>query len=106
MLAYVVHAQDRRTAVERGHCCTNRRSGGPDLRVRVAEDPRQRALAREPDQDRPPDRDELVEAAHKLEVLLDGLAEADARVEADELLADTRGDCECKPLLEECLHIG
>src|SRR5260221_9398844 len=105
VLAYVVHAEDRRTTVERGDCDPDGRGDGPDLSVRIAEDPCQRALAREPDQDRPPDRDQLVQAAHELEVLLDGLAEADPGIEADELFAHTGSDGEREPLLEERLHI-
>ena len=44
--------------------------------------------------------------AHELEVVLDRLPEADAGVEADELLADPRRDREREPLLEERLHLG
>ena len=68
---------------------------------RVAHDPAERALAREADEHRPAERGQLVEPAHELEVVLDRLAEADPGIEADELLADARGDREREPLLEE-----
>ncbi len=64
------------------------------------------ALAREADEHRPAERAELVEAADELEVVLGGLAEADARVEADPALVDSRRDGEREPLLEEPLHVG
>ena len=60
----------------------------PIVAVGIAEDLPERALAREADHERPADRGELGEPPDELEVVLDGLAEADARVEADELLAD------------------
>src|SRR6266568_5131984 len=49
--------------------------------------------------------DELAQPAHELEVVVRCLPEADARVEADELLADSLRDREREPLLEEHLHL-
>ena len=62
-------------------------------------------LRETPDEQRPSDRRELVEPADELEVVRNRLAEADPRVEADELLRHARGDRERKPLLEKALHV-
>ena len=99
--ADVVHAQDRRAAlVRRDRSCDARAHevGGAE--------PLQRALAREADEHRPPEREQDVEPAHELEVVLDRLAEADAGVEADALLGDALRDRECEALLEERGDLG
>ena len=66
----------------------------------------ERALAREPDQHRSPDRDEHVQTPDELEILRRRLAEADPGIEADTLLGDAGRDREPKPLLEEGGHLG
>src|SRR5205823_1670692 len=71
------------------------------LRLLVAEDAPERALARKADEDGAAERDELREAPHELEVLLHRLAEADARIEDDVLLVDPGVDREAEALLEE-----
>ena len=58
------------------------------VRVPAAGELAEEALARGADHDRPADGDDLVEAAQQLEVVLHGLAEADAGVEPDALLGD------------------
>ena len=101
MLADVVHAEDRRAALvglDGGRDARGQRAGG---RLGVAEDPAERALAGDADQHRPAEGDDLAEPPEELEVLLHGLAEAEARVEADPLLRDARVDGEPEPLLEE-----
>ena len=75
-------------------------------RGRVAGQPAERALAGEADDDRPAEREQDVEAADELEVVLDRLPEADARVEADPLLRDPGVDREGKALLEERRDLG
>ena len=49
---------------------------------------------------------ELAEAAEKLEVVLDGLAEADPRIEHHPLLLDPLADRERETLCEERLDLG
>ena len=74
MLLDVVRAEDRRTALvgsDRGGEARGERAGA---RRRVAEHAAERALAREADDDRPPERDDRLEARDQLEVLRDGLA--------------------------------
>src|SRR4051794_35046669 len=85
VLGDVVHPEDRRAALERQDVA---RDGAGDAVGLAADtgDLAQEALARSADHDRPADGDDLVEAAQQLEVVLDGLAEADARVEPDALL--------------------
>ena len=90
VLADVVDAQDRRAALEGGDRGARRSRPRAGRRLRVAESLPQRALAREADEHRPAEREQHVEPPHELEVVLDRLAEADARVEADPLLADAR----------------
>src|SRR3954453_12619629 len=80
VLAHVVRAQDRRAAVEGRDCGTDRCRHRAHLRLPVAEDAREGALAREADEERPADCEQLVQAANELEVLLDRLAEADPRI--------------------------
>ena len=63
MRGHVVHAEERRAAVERGDCRADGRGRRADAPVRVAEDARQRALAREPDEHGPADPADPVEAA-------------------------------------------
>ena len=101
MLAHVVHAQDRRAALVRGHGRGDARAERARLRVGIADDAAERALAREADQHGTPEREQHVEAADELEVVLRRLAEADARVEADPLLRNPLRDGEREALLEE-----
>ena len=107
MLADVVHAQDRRTAlVGRDRGARPRRASCPTVADGSPRILRERALAREADEHRPSDRDQLRQAPDELEVVLDRLAEPDPGVEADELLADPLRHGEREPLLEERLHLG
>src|SRR4051812_24180009 len=59
------------------------------------------ALARAAEGNGPTKLDQLAEAAMQLEVVLDGLAEADARVDPDPPLLDTLRDRVLDPLGEE-----
>ena len=92
MLADVVRPQDRRAALVGddggGDACRK----GPGRRLGVAQDPAERALAREADDDGPTEGAQDVEPPDELEVLLDGLAEADAGIQADALLGDAGRD--------------
>ena len=63
------------------------------------------ALARRPDDDRPAELPQLAEPAQELEVVLDGLAEPDPRIDPDPLLGDPRADGDLDPLGEERLHV-
>ena len=82
MFANVVHAKDRRAALvgQDGCADTGRRRAG--LCFRIAHDLAQRALTRDPDENRPAQRGQLVQAAQELEVVVDRLAEANSGVEA------------------------
>src|SRR6266581_7747156 len=105
VLAHVVRSQDGRAPFVCGDGHADRRRGRADAGVGITQQLAERALAREADQDRAADRDELVQPTHELEVVFRCLPEADARVEADELLADSLRDREREPLLEERLHL-
>ena len=61
-------------------------------------------FAREPDDEWASEGGELPEATEELEVLIRRLAEADARIDADALLADAATDRERDPLLQEREH--
>jgi hypothetical protein len=74
-----VDAEDRRSALEREHVRGDR--PGQALGHVAAGDPPEEALARRADHDRAPERDDLVQPAQQLEVVLERLAEADAGVE-------------------------
>ena len=74
----------------------------PPDRRQPAEEP----LAGRPHDHGAPDRRELVEPAQQLDVVLDRLAEADARIEADALFGDPRRDGEREPLFEERPDVG
>ncbi len=63
------------------------------------------ALARAPEHDRPAQLAQLAEAAVQLEVVLDGLAEADSRVHPDPLLVHPLRDRELDPLGQERLDV-
>ena len=104
--ADVVDAEDRRAALVRGDRGADRR---PSVRADAPRSPSRRpsVLLREnPTSTGRPRAASSGEPPHELEVLRHGLPEADARVEADELLADPGGDREREPLLEEGLHLG
>ena len=58
-----------------------------------------------PIDDRPAELAQLAEPAQQLEVVLDGLAEADPGVDPDPLLGDPRGDRDLDPLGEEGLDV-
>ncbi len=63
-------------------------------------------LARDAEHDWAPERDQLVEPGNQREVVLDGLAEADAGVEHHARFRDPLGDRERQPRLEERLDVG
>ena len=105
VLAHVVRADDRGAPFVGGDGDAEARGERAGLRVRVAEDLPQRALAREADDDRAAQRGQLVEPPDELEVVLDGLAEADARIQAHERLVDPGGDRYPQALLEERLDV-
>ena len=78
-LANVVDAEHPRAALERRDRAADARPSRRTVALGVAEHARERALAREPDDDRPAERDERVEPPDELEVLVRRLPEADAR---------------------------
>ena len=86
----VVNAEYAGPALERHHVGRDR-AGQALVLAAAAGELAEEALARGADHDRPADRDDLVEAPQQLEVVLDGLAEADARVEPDALLGHPLG---------------
>ena len=97
-----IHAPRSNAATAASH----RRCRRPLCRRRIAQNLAQRALAREPDDDRTAESLEDVEAAHELQVLIGSLAEADAGIDADSLLGDAAVDRERDPLLEKREHFG
>jgi len=92
---HVVDAENRRAALEGRDCCGD--AGGEQ--VVGAGERAQRALARDADQDRPADRGERVESPDQLEVVLDRLAEADARIDQHALLGDALAHGELQALV-------
>ena len=68
---------------------------------RLAHGPGERRLPREPHQHGASQRDDPVEPADELEILVGGLAEADPGVEPDALLVDARGHGRAEALVEE-----
>ena len=80
----------------------------PVVAVGIAEDAgRACSCATGPTSDRPADRDQLVQAPHQLDVVLDRLAEADAGIEADRAPRGIPGrHGEREPLLEKRLDLG
>ena len=101
VLADVVDAEDRGAALEGGDRGPHRR--GRRAR-RASGSPRSlpsELLRESPTRTGRPSATSTSRPAHELEVLLDRLAEADARVEADPLLGDAGRDRERQPLLEE-----
>src|SRR3954449_13048270 len=99
----VVHAEDRRAALEREDVRRDRRRDAL-VRVLAAGEAAEEPLARGPEQQREPERGDLVEAAQQLEVVRDRLAEPDAGIDHDPLLGDALADGERDALLEERLH--
>ena len=85
----IVHAHDARAALHRGQ--RRGHAGRPGARPTGAAGQRaERGLARPAHQQRPAERQQLALPAQQLEVVLDALAEADARVEHDALGARCR----------------
>ena len=84
----VVHAKQRSPPIERRHRRADRCRVAPDAAVGIAEHARERALARDADENRRPDGADSIEPAEQREVLRDGLAEADSR---DRGTLDPRG---------------
>src|SRR5919108_204402 len=101
----VVDAEDARAALEGEDVGGDRRRDAV-VRVLAAGEAAEEGLARGADEHRETDRDDLVQAAQQCEVVLDGLAEADARVEHDPLLGDALREGEGGALLEERLEPG
>jgi hypothetical protein len=101
-----VHAQHPGSPLEGRHRGAERGRHRALGRVRVAEDPAERALAREADQHRPAQRDERVESPHELEVLVDRLPEPHSWIEADPVLAHTARNRQLEALLEEPCDFG
>src|SRR3954452_16639037 len=78
VLPHVVHAQDRRAALVRRDRCRDARAERTDLRIGIACDLPERALAGESEEQRTPERQQHVDSPQQLQVVLDRLAEADA----------------------------
>ena len=93
MRPHIVDAKQRGATVERRDGGADRGSVAPD-RPRLAEDARQRRLARHADQHGAPQRDDPIEPPEELEVVLGRLPEADPRVDADPVLGDPGVDRE------------
>lgn len=86
MHPHIVDPDDPGAALVRSDRGADRGCGRPDRGRSVAEEPRERALAREADDERPPERGKLRKPAGKLEVVLDRLPESDPGIEADVVL--------------------
>src|SRR5438067_1814751 len=106
MLAHVVDAEDRRAALVGENRGADARRGGAGLSVWISHDLSERALPGNSNENRAPDRGQLVEPAQQLEVVLDRLAEADPRIQADRLLLDSLRNGECEPLVEKTGDLG
>jgi hypothetical protein len=99
-------AEDRRAALVGGDRRGDAGGEGAGGGGRIADNSAERALPREADDYGAAERGQDVEAADELEVLLDGLAEADARVEGDPLLRNAGVDGESQSFLEEGGDLG
>ena len=97
-------AKDGRPASERDDVRGDR--PGHALGRAAAGDPAQEALARGADDDRPAELDDLVQAGEQLEVVVDGLAEADAGIEPDSLARDAVRDRMLEALGEKRADVG
>src|SRR3954453_12184332 len=106
MLLDIVHAQHRSAALVRGKTGGDARSERPRRGSGIACELAERALARDADEYRAPERDERVEAAKELDVVRHRLAEPDPRIEADALLGNPARDGERDPVLQEPRHFG
>src|SRR5215218_2008483 len=100
----VVDAENRRAVGGRQHRGGDRATQA--LAGVGAVDPADEALARGADDQRPAQLGQLRQAPQQLEIVLGGLAEADARVEPDPLLADAGGERRLDPRREERLDLG
>src|SRR3954454_10708554 len=87
----VVDAEDARATLEREQRRGERR-GHAIVRIVAAGELAEEGLARRADHDLEPQRRDLFEPPQQLQVVLDGLAEADARVDGDALLGDALTD--------------
>src|SRR5512143_1462408 len=97
--ADVVDPQDVGAALDREH---GRGDGALEpFRRRQAEDPAQEGLAREAEQQGTAEATERLRAAQDLEVVVEGLAEADAGVDDDPLRRNAGGARSADPLVEE-----
>jgi hypothetical protein len=101
VLANVMDAEDGRAALIGLDGSRDARRERPRRRLRVAEDSSEGTLAGEADQNRPAELHDHPEPPEKLEVLEDGLAEAEPGIEADPLLGDARIDGEAEAFLQE-----
>src|SRR5947199_2932850 len=100
---HVVDPEDPRPALVGDHVGRRRRHG--PIALGAAREAPQKALAGSSDDDRAPDRDDLVEPAEQLEVVVGRLPESDPRVEPDVLLFHSLAHRELAPILEEGLHL-
>jgi hypothetical protein len=98
-----VNAEDPRSAGQREHVRGDR-AGQPIADLAAGEAP-EKPLARRADHDGEAERDDLLEPAQKLEVVLGRLAEPDAGVEVDALLRHALPDREGDALLQVCLDV-
>ena len=82
------------------------RGRAPRFRLGITQDLAERALAGDADENRAAKCRQLVEPAQELEVVLDRLPEADARIEADRLFTDPLGDRKGEPFVENPDDLG
>src|SRR6476660_8766333 len=106
MFTNVVDTKDCGATLVGEDGCAHTGSRRAARRRGIAHDLAQRALARDPNENRPAQCGQLVETSQELEVVLHRLAEADPGVEADRLLRDSLLDRERKPLVEEARDFG
>lgn len=95
----VVDSEHLRSGQICDHVRGNRR--GHAVACVATREPAEKRLARGADHHRATERHDLVEPPEELEVVREGLPEADPRVEQDPLLRDAVCDRKLHPLLEE-----
>ncbi len=100
----IVDAEHARTCQVCDHVRGDRRRQ-PILYL-TAREPAQKGLAGGPYHDRSTERDDLIQARKQLQVVLDGLSEADPGVEHDSLLCHPFANRERHPLLEEGCNLA
>src|SRR5438876_1127954 len=90
----------------RDELVSDRCGQGLEQSIRVAEEPSERALAREADEHRKAEPGDLLEPPKQLDVVLQGLPEAKAGVDEDPLLRDPGRNREGDALLEESANVA